>query len=514
MDRPVKPGERWSTFIFDGIDCAELGVYAITNSGTYTTNLAPTFSDKKTTVTAYDGSYYYGTQITGQKFSVNMFADNLTFPELCHLKAWLNPRHIGKLIFSDQPYKYYYVKPTSIGTLANIPLSTVQTPAHSILGDFLEGDPVYTGKFTVTFETVGSAYGYGLSYYRDNLVYDALNKYGIGVYPENYYYDSGLLYKDMSPLTSYGFTPEFTGEAQILVYNPGDARSYPRFIFYLEEGTTDDSKLYFVNNTTNEACTVDMHGLPAGKTILDFSTQTISYFVYNEKTQKEEEIKCYGRIQGNAISISEREPVITIPDTVTTDVEDYYKTEYDTIYIENYRDEEAKEEQDKDVCAVTINPMAIRVSEAWVGRFFCINDNGGKPIKSVNTKTNQLFLDTSWGLTYDILPADIDQDGNVLRHAGFPCNYIQINENLENLPEQPQVGDVYQYEGKWYMYKYGGWMETAHFNNESQFKDINGDFATQYLLLGANIITLNDLTLRLESMPACSMMTEVLPRYL
>ena len=108
IDRTVKSGERWTTFIFDGTDCAELGVYAITNSSTYTTNLTPTFSDKKTTVTAYDGQYYYGTQITGQKFTFNMFAENLTYTELCRLKAWLNPRHIGKLILSDQPYKYYF----------------------------------------------------------------------------------------------------------------------------------------------------------------------------------------------------------------------------------------------------------------------------------------------------------------------------------------------------------------------------------------------------------------------
>mgnify|MGYP003309424426 FL=1 len=74
MNRAVKPGERWSTFVFDGIDCADLGVYAITNGSTYTTNLTPIFSDKKTTVTAYDGQYYYGTQITGQKFTLNMFA--------------------------------------------------------------------------------------------------------------------------------------------------------------------------------------------------------------------------------------------------------------------------------------------------------------------------------------------------------------------------------------------------------------------------------------------------------
>ena len=82
MSRAVRAGEVWSTFIFDGVDCADLGVYAISNSSTYTTNLEPTFSDKKTSVTAFDGQYYYGTQITGQKFTFNMFAESRLSPDL------------------------------------------------------------------------------------------------------------------------------------------------------------------------------------------------------------------------------------------------------------------------------------------------------------------------------------------------------------------------------------------------------------------------------------------------
>lgn len=77
------------------------------------------------------------------------------------------------MILSDQPFKYYLVKPVSVSTLSAYPLTNVQTPTNSVLGDFLDGDVVYTGNFTVTFETVGSAYGYGMSYYRDDLIYDA-----------------------------------------------------------------------------------------------------------------------------------------------------------------------------------------------------------------------------------------------------------------------------------------------------------------------------------------------------
>lgn len=196
MERAIKPGELFSTFIFNGKDSAEMGLINCTNGSTYTFNMEPKFSDNNKTVPSYDGQYYYGTQITGQEFKFDCFADNLLATEYNKLRAWLNPRNIGKLILSDQPYKYYLVKPVNISTLAEIPLMTIQTPDYSVMGDTAVGDVVYVGKFSVTFQTVGSAYGYGMCYYRDDLIYDAAVKYG-----RDYYYNSGLLYKDMNPYT-------------------------------------------------------------------------------------------------------------------------------------------------------------------------------------------------------------------------------------------------------------------------------------------------------------------------
>ncbi len=497
-DRIVKPGERWATFIFDGVDCATLGVYVISNSGTYTTTLAPSFSDKKTTVTAYDGQYYYGTQITGQKFTVNMFAENLTYGELCKLKAWLNPRHIGKFILSDQPYKYYYVKPTSVGTLSSIPLSTVQTPANSILGDFLEGDPVYTGKFNITFETVGSAYGYGISYYRDDLIYDALHKYGMEVYPENYYYDSGLLYKDMSPSMKWSITHNGIYNA-IPTYNPGDAKSYPKYILRVQEDLSENAAVFFVNNTTKESCSVSLANLKAGDIEIDFTGQSVKQ---GTKTY-------YGRMTGLPISITERDLVTTIPDTITADIEDIYKTEYDTIYVYDIKDEETEETYK----VAQINEMAIKVSLDWIGRYFCINGNGGVKIKDVDTENNILVLEDS-PITYNIPAAEKYKDGNVLKRAGFECRYIQINEDLAYVPKEPKVGDVYQYEGKWYMYRYGEWQETSLFYHEDNFRNIQGKFEPQYLLFGANILALDDIQIAGMNMPQFTLEAEILPRYL
>ena len=505
-DRIVKPGERWTTFIFDGTDCAELGVYVISNGGTYTTNLTPNFSDKRTSVTAYDGQYYYGTQITGQKFTLNMFAENLTYGELCKLKSWLNPRHIGKFILSDQPYKYYYVKPTSISSLSNIPLSTVQTPERSILGDFLEGDPVYTGKFSITFETVGSAYAYGISYYRNDLVYDALNRYGMNVYPENYYYDSGLLYKDMSPIMKWNITETET-IYKIPMYNPGDAKAYPKYKIKVNTDLGKGASIQFTNNTTHESCVVDLSNLSAGEIEIDFTAQSVKQ---NTKTY-------YGRMLGMPVSVSERDLVITIPDTITKDIEDIYKTEYDTIYIYDWLDEKT----DKVLRVAQINDMAAVVEPSWIGRYFCINGNGGVKILDIindmdpdtHVQRNLLVLDNE-PLTYDIPPATYNKDGSLAKHAGFECRYIKINEDLSNRPTEPEVGDIYQYQDKWYIYQYGEWQETGLFSHESDFRDIYGNFIPRYVLFGANIVILDDLTMHCKNMPQFTLEAEILPRYL
>ena len=145
MYRPVKAGEVFTTFIFDGKDCADMGVYSTTSSGTYTVYIEPTFKDEILEVPAYDGRYYYGTQYTAQQFHFNLFADNLSLAEYRNLKSWLKPRNVGKLILSDQPYKYYIVKITSIGALGEHPLTDAQQIVNSVLGDSLEGNVVYTG---------------------------------------------------------------------------------------------------------------------------------------------------------------------------------------------------------------------------------------------------------------------------------------------------------------------------------------------------------------------------------
>lgn len=498
--RAVKAGELFATFIFDGKDCADMGVYNITSGSTYTFNMEPTFSDNKKTVPAYDGQYYYGTQITGQQFKFKCFAHDLSNVEYNRLRAWLNPRKLGKLILSDQPYKYYLVKPVSVSTLGEIPLTSVQTPSNSLLGDPLDGDAVYTGNFDVTFETVGSAYGYGMCYYRDDLIYDAKEKYG-----RDYYYNSGLLYRDMNPDTHWT-VPANAKDFKIPMYNPGSADGKPIYTIKYDGTFADHSYIQITNNTLNTSTIVEISGAK-GDTRIDMTTQTV---------EDSEGNIFYGRFSGSAMAIQPPEEIIELPETWVENIEDTDLIEYDSFYIENN--------------VVKINPKVLLVTEDLVGRYFSANSNGGSQIQSVDIENNTLTLDPAY-YTEDILPGE-GENGVVIRPAGVAFNYIEVNNVMPTTGEKNTVCMV---DGVMYLYRIdkqgaGEWIETNLFNSNEDFKNIYGDYITQYRMFGATITQLDDITITTgsnigylnnfketekgASVPEFTIWAELQPRYL
>ena len=473
MIRAVKAGELFSTFVFNGKDCADMGVYSVTSGSVYTLNLEPVFSDNKVEVPAYDGKYYYGTQITGQQFQFNCFCHDLITQEYDRLRAWLNPRRIGRLVLSDQPYKYYLCKVVNISPLSAYPLTTVQTPQNSFLGDFAEGDVVYTGNFTVTFETVGSAYGYGLSYYRDDLIYDAKTIYGV-----DYYYNSGLLYRDMSPKCKWRIDndtgsdePGGVNRMPIPMYNPGSAATSPKYLLEHEGTFEENSFIRFDNATTGSSTVIDLSGC-TGDIIIDTIEQVL---------QDENGDIFYGRFSGTVMSIDSYRDVIEIPETFVRDMENTDMIEYDSLYIEDN--------------VVSINPLVLQVNDDMVGKFFCCNHNGGSKIQSVDITENTLQLDNTV-YTADVPGPEIE-DGEVVRPAGFKFHYIEINDG--DLPESANEGDVCVQNGTWYLWVIydtqgnGEWQQTNYFDNKDEFKDNRGNFVDVYKMFGATIVDLDDL---------------------
>lgn len=460
MKRAVKTGELFSTFNYDGKDCADMGIYNITSGSVYTMNIEPTFSDHKLEVPAYDGKYYYGTQISGQQFQFNCFCHDLTASEYDRMRAWLNPRNIGRLILSDQPYKYYLVKPVTVSTLGAYPLTSIQTPQNSLLGDYVSGDVVYTGNFTVTFETVGSAYGYGVSYYRDDLIYDAKKKYG-----RDYYYNSGLLYKDMSPKVVWDIKANAFKQS-IPMYNPGSAFAQPKFIIEHNGTFAEHSYIQFINENTGTSTVIDIGGVKGNFTI-DTGSQTI---------EDEEGNTYFGRFTGTLFKINPFSSVIEIPETFVQNVEDTDLVEYDSFYIEDN--------------IVKLNPLVLKADESMLEKYFCVNFNGGSKIVGIDKINNTLILDDEV-TTYDIPKAQVD--GEVLiKPAGFAFNYIEVDGVK---PSTGELGDVCFAEDKWWVYLYDEWKETNYFSSKDDFKNIYGDYITQYKMFGATIVELDNLTI-------------------
>lgn len=497
MTRAVKTGELFATFNYDGKDCADMGIYNVTSGSVYTMNIEPTFSDHKLEVPAYDGKYYYGTQITGQQFQFSCFAHDLTSTEYDKLRAWLSPRRIGRLILSDQPYKYYLVKPVSVSTLGAYPLTTIQTPDYSIMGDYIDGDVVYTGSFSVTFETVGSAYGYGMSYYRDDLIYDAKKKYG-----RDYYYNSGLLYKDMCPAAHWNVETNVVAQP-IAMYNPGSSEGRPVYTIEHEGTFAEHSYIQLNNNTTGSSTVIEIGGL-SGNITIDTSSQTL--------TDGEGNVY-YGRFSGTAMTLSAMGDVIELPETWVENVEDTDLIEYDSFYIENN--------------IVVVNPKLLTVSEDLIGRYFCVNYNGGSKITAVDIENNTLTLDSSI-YTRDI-PAAVVDGNNVITPAGSAFNWVGLAESDE-LPSSGKEGDVCKVDGTCYTYtKNDGWVECNYFSGMNDFKNIYGDTMTVYKVFGATIVDLDDLTIKTgtninykdnetiktgSSVEAFKLSAELQPRYL
>ena len=504
MERTVKAGEVFTTFSFNGIDCADMGVYSVTSGGTYTHYMEPIFKDSMAEVPSYDGRYYYGTQFTSQQFQFNMFADNLTLDEYRRLRDWLNPRKVGKLILSEQPYKYYLVKIVSIGALASYPLTTIQTPTESILGGYLSGDTVFVGQFSITFQTIGSCYGYGLDYYQDDLIQKAYEERGKAIYLSDYFYNSGILFKEESPQLNRTI-PEGTETKPypLTWFNPGTMASSPIIKLTMNNNTGKDAYLQFDNATTGATTVIDISNLPAGEITLDPEAETIT---------DKDGISYFGRYTGNPLTVSQNRGVTAVPEFFIDNPSEANYREFNTFYILG----------SEETPLVVFNPDGFKVSEDLIGQYFCVNGNGGARIMDIDLEGNMLILSTFYKTTYLTPRATFSEDGELISHAGVKCHYVDMFSSVEKLPKEAELGDVAavplttpkgQSIYDMYIYRYGNWEWTSLFTEPSDFKNAYGDFVDKYIMFNAAIVKLDDLTVK-SNLGNFDMTVSLLPRYL
>ena len=254
----IDKGEIYLTFVFDGIDSTSIGVASVSDGSTYDTPILPSFSDNSLEVDGYDGRYYFNTRLTQKDFTYNCFIDNLSAFEFDQLKSWIRPKKIGKLIRPEEPYRYYWVKVSSVDNLGNIPLTHPDT-----------GGVSYTGNFSVTFTTIGQACGYGMFYYQDDLKYYEYRDIFDGT--QDYYYDTGLLYREeVLPL----HVTRSSGTWDPQIYNPGTYTSKIRLKIKTNGDITNGS-ISLTNETVGDMSVIKLVDLQANDTlVIDWGTNT------------------------------------------------------------------------------------------------------------------------------------------------------------------------------------------------------------------------------------------------
>lgn len=254
----VDKGEIYLTFVFDGIDSTQVGVVSVSDGSTYDTPVLPAFTDNSLEVDGYDGRYYFNTRITQKDFTYNCFIDNLSAFQFDQLKSWIRPKKIGKLIRPEEPYRYYWVKVSLVENLGNIPLTHPDT-----------GGVSYTGNFSVTFTTIGQSCGYGMFYYQDDLKYYEYRDIFDGT--QDYYYDTGLLYKEeMLPL----HVTRTAGTWDPQIYNPGTYRSKIR-LQIIPSADIASGVITLTNETIGDVGIVNLVNLKKGDLlVIDWGNNT------------------------------------------------------------------------------------------------------------------------------------------------------------------------------------------------------------------------------------------------
>ena len=100
-------------FTYNGRHSSELGIVRINTGNRAEMPLSPSFKDSTAEVPGGKGLYYFNTQIQQRQFTINFAYDDLTEEDVRELREWLNPLEQGELIFDEEPYKAYIVKPNT-----------------------------------------------------------------------------------------------------------------------------------------------------------------------------------------------------------------------------------------------------------------------------------------------------------------------------------------------------------------------------------------------------------------
>ena len=100
-------------FTFDGVHSSELGIVRVSDGDRYKDSLSPEIKDINAEVPGMDGEYYFGTNFGTREFSIEIAYDSITEEQLRDIRGEFSQKRICELVFDEEPYKKYLVKPSN-----------------------------------------------------------------------------------------------------------------------------------------------------------------------------------------------------------------------------------------------------------------------------------------------------------------------------------------------------------------------------------------------------------------
>jgi hypothetical protein len=234
--------EEFLGFTFNGKHTNDFNLVVVSDGSRYHSPLFGTFVDSILKVPGRNGTYFFGSEFESVPFAINLAFDNLTEKNFRAMQQWLSYQTLGKLIFNEAPYKYYWAKISTQPTLDFVAFEKIL-----VLGSTRVKSLIYKGEINLTFSAY-NPFGYRVaelnidSYFGAGTAEIPIWFLGSGLLPSNYSYSNITIgTKDNIVIN---------GSNEFYLYNGGNMETDVKFSFNIAANFTGN--LEITNNYNSE----------------------------------------------------------------------------------------------------------------------------------------------------------------------------------------------------------------------------------------------------------------------
>lgn len=129
-------------FTYNGKHSSDLNIVVVSGGNRFEKNLLPPSRDTTISIPNNHGSYFFESDYDSTQFGIQFAYDNVSEKDVRDIRTWLGDGKVHDLIFDEEPYKVYSVKPSGQPKLSYICFnSSDPTPVR-----------VYKGEGTIQFQ--------------------------------------------------------------------------------------------------------------------------------------------------------------------------------------------------------------------------------------------------------------------------------------------------------------------------------------------------------------------------